>query len=122
MKKNIKLHIESARPKGLPNDLRLELKMARMQLGWTQVELGRRTGLPQMHISNIESGKTIPRYDTLLDLVRILDLDLLVIPKELVPVVQALIRSYRNKTDHEDDEGERPLYSLSEEERHRDEV
>ena len=108
------MHIKPARLKGLPNDLRLELKLSRNKLGWTQTELGRRAGLPQTHISNIENGKTVPRFDTLLDLVRILDLDLLMVPRELVPFIQAQIRgSRRNKDTTHRDEEEHSLYSLN---------
>ena len=114
MKKNIKSHIKPARLGGLPEDLRLELKMARIKRGWTQKELGKFAGLPQMHISGIETGKIVPRFDTLLDLVRVLDRELLTVPKELVPVVQTLIRDHHSKLEkaYEDDE-ERPLYDLS---------
>lgn len=114
MKKNIKSHIKPSRLDGLPEDLRLELKKIRIQRGWTQVELGRRTGLPQTHISGIETGKIVPRFDTLLDLVRVLERDLLMVPRELVPAVQALIRDYHRKEDKAfEDEEERPLYVLS---------
>ncbi len=34
----------------------------------------------------------MPRYDTLLELVRMLDSDLIMVPRSLVPVVQSLIR------------------------------
>jgi transcriptional regulator with XRE-family HTH domain len=65
-----------------------------------------------MHISNLENGKVVPRYDTLLDLVRILDRDLLLIPRALVPAVQALVRDHRNPQDSRyADEGEQPLYA-----------
>ncbi len=114
MKKYIKSHIKSPRLDGLPEDLRLELKKFRVQRGWTQVELGRRTGLPQTHISAIETGKVVPRFDTLLDLVRVLGGDLLMIPSAFLPGVQAIIRAYRHDEDqtHENEE-ERPLYELS---------
>lgn len=95
---------------GLPADLRRGLKEARLKRGWSQAELGRRTSLPQMHISGIESGKIVPRFDTLLDLVRVLDFDLLMVPRALVPAVQALIRDQRNQHQHSDD-GERSLYA-----------
>ena len=88
---NITKHIKPLRPDGLPEDMRLELKEARDKRGWSQRELGSRLGLPQMHISGIESGKIVPRYDTLLELVRMLDRDLLMVPRALVPVVQSLI-------------------------------
>jgi transcriptional regulator with XRE-family HTH domain len=100
---------------GLPTDMRGELKEARRKNGWSQVELGRRTGLPQMHISGIESGKIVPRFDTLLDLVRVLDYDLLMVPRALVPAVQALIRDQRNQTQHGGGE-ERSLYAAENDE------
>lgn len=114
MDENIKSHIKPARLNHLPEELRLELKMARTKRGWTQVELGRRTGLPQAHISGIETGKIVPRFDTLLDLVRVLNRDLLMVPRELVPAVQSLIRDHRRQADKAyEDEEERPLYTLS---------
>ncbi|MBV9267139.1 MAG: helix-turn-helix transcriptional regulator, partial [Acidobacteriaceae bacterium] len=80
--------------------------------GWTQAELGRQVGLPQVHISAIENGKVVPRFNTLLDLVRVLDYDLLLVPRPLVPAVQAIIRDYRRPGASTDaDEGERPLYA-----------
>jgi transcriptional regulator with XRE-family HTH domain len=86
---------------------------ARQKRGWSQVELGRRVGMPQMHISGIETGKIVPRFDTLLDLVRVLDFDLVMVPRPLVPAVQGLIRDYRNPSSDSDlDQGERPLYAL----------
>jgi transcriptional regulator with XRE-family HTH domain len=97
---------------GLPQSFRKELAQARHQRAWSQVELGQKLGLPQAHISGIETGKIVPRFDTLLDLVRVLDRDLLMVPRTLVPVVQALIRDHRNPDLITDaDDGERPLYA-----------
>jgi transcriptional regulator with XRE-family HTH domain len=100
---------------GLPEDLRRELKIARTRRGWSQRELGSRLGLPQMHISGIESGKIVPRYDTLLELVRVLDHDLLMVPRTLVPAVQSLIRD-RKRRDERGESEERALYADTEEE------
>ena len=88
--------------------MRQVLMDARRQRGWSQAELGQRVGLPQMHISAIETGKVIPRFDTLLELVRVLGYDLLLVPRDLVPVVQSLTRE---RHFHGPDEAEeRPLY------------
>jgi transcriptional regulator with XRE-family HTH domain len=100
-------HIKPKRLNGLPEALRLELIKERHQRGWSQAELGQRLGLPQMHISGIETGKIVPRFDTLLDLVRVLGLDLLTVPRALVPAVQSLIRHHSDS-----DEGERSLYAV----------
>jgi transcriptional regulator with XRE-family HTH domain len=109
---NVLSHIKPKRLKGLPAGLRRELIEVRHRRGWSQAELGQRLGLPQMHISAIETGKIVPRFDTLLDLVRVLDRDLLLVPRTLVPAVQALIRDQR-RPDHgtDADEGERSLYA-----------
>ena len=115
-------HIRPKRLNALPDDLRRELSEARHTRGWSQAELGQRLGLPQMHISGIETGKIVPRFDTLLDLVRVLDRDLLMVPRALVPAVEALIRDHRRPhRDTDADEGERPLYAaeLDEEEERR---
>src|ERR1035437_7471923 len=89
------LHIKSERLDRIPDALRRNLVEARKTRGWSQAELGRRVGLPQVHISGIETGKVMPRYNTLLDLVRVLGYDLLLVPRSLVPAVQSLIRDCR---------------------------
>jgi transcriptional regulator with XRE-family HTH domain len=94
--------------------MRRAIVKARREHGWSQLELGRQLGLPQMHISKIETGKVIPRFDTLLELVRVLGHDLLLVPRSLVPAVQSLIRDERSpdRGRARDDEGERPLYAV----------
>ncbi len=126
MRKNITKHIKPLRLEGLPEDMRRELKEARVSRGWSQRELGSRLGLPQMHISGIESGKIVPRYDTLLELVRILDRDLIMVPRALVPAVQSLIRDHL-RHDQQGESEERALYATDEDEqksqeRHNDEL
>lgn len=99
------------RATALPAAMRQVLLAARRQRGWSQAELGQRVGLPQMHISAIETGKVVPRFDTLLELVRVLDHDLVLVPRDLAPVVQSLVK------DHGSDAAEeRPLYAPDEEE------
>jgi transcriptional regulator with XRE-family HTH domain len=110
-------HLKPPRSNGLPEALRHELIEARHKRGWSQAELGQRLGLPQMHISGIETGKIVPRFDTLLELVRVLDRDFLLVPRALVPAVQALIRDHRRPPrDAGTDAGERPLYAADDEE------
>lgn len=97
----------------LPDDLRQEMRAQRKAKGWSQHELGQKAGLAQRHISGIETGKIVPRYDTLLDILRVLDRDLVLIPREILSAVQALIRDYRNHAVH-GQTGERPLYAVEE--------
>lgn len=107
MRNNISRHIKPLRLKGLPADLRQQIKDARAKQGWGQRELGAQIGLPQPHISAIESGEVVPRFDTLLDLVRVLSLDLLLVPRALVPAVLSLIRAQQEPEGSE----ERSLYA-----------
>jgi len=123
MNENITNNIKPLRLGSLPADMRRALKQAREKHGWSQREMARRLGLTQTHISGIESGKIVPRYDTLLELVRTLDNDLLMVPRALVPVVLSLVRD-QAKTDEGEGE-ERPLYADGDEEtteEQRDEV
>lgn len=96
----------------LPEDVRREIRAARRERGWSQLELGRRAGLAQRHISGLETGRTVPRYDTLLDVLRVLDRDLVLAPRALVPVVQSLVRDHRNREAVEA-AGERSLYAVA---------
>lgn len=113
------------RQRVLPSELRLALREAREQRGWSQRELANRLGLTQRHISAIESGKIVPRYDTLLELVRILNHDLLMVPRPLVPAVRSLIRDHLQADRHEGEE--KALYAATDEDErtpggHKDEV
>ena len=109
MKDDAKKGIKVLRQKGLPAELRRALKDAREKRGWSQRDLARRLGIAQRHISGIESGKIVPRYDTLLEFVRMLDRDLLMVPRALVPVVQSLVRDHLKDQPGEGEE--RPLYA-----------
>jgi len=102
--------MKSKRLDRLPESISRTLKSARQRHGWSQAELGKRAGLPQAHISGIETGRIVPRFDTLLDLVRILGFDLVLVPQALVPAVQALTR------DTKGGEEDRPLYAGDNEE------
>ena len=107
MRKHTPKHIRPLRSKGLPADLRQQIKNARAKRHWGQRELAAQVGLQQPHISAIESGEVVPRFDTLLDLVRVLSLDLLLVPRALVPAVLSLIRAQQKPEGSE----ERSLYA-----------
>jgi transcriptional regulator with XRE-family HTH domain len=112
MSTHIPKHIRPLRLKSLPADIRQQIRDARTKLGWGQRELGAKVGLQQPHVSAIESGQVVPRFDTLLDLVRVLSLDLLLVPRELVPAVQSLIRTQQQPEGSD----ERSLYAAGDEE------
>ena len=69
------------------------LKGARTAKGLSQRALSERTGVPQSHISKIESGGTDIRLSSLTELARALDLDLRLVPRKAVPAVDSIVRS-----------------------------
>lgn len=69
-----------------------ELKAARQEKGLKQATLGEKLGLPQSHISKIEKGGTDPRLSTVTELARLLDHELVLVPRQLLPAIRAIIR------------------------------
>jgi len=74
-------------------DIIRTLKEAREAKGLSQRGLSARTGVPQSHISKIESGGTDIRLSSLIELARVLDLDLKLVPRKAVPAVETVVRS-----------------------------
>lgn len=74
------------------NRLVEELKAARRQQGLTQQELGTKLGLPQSHVSKIEKGANDPRLSTIMNMAQIVDQELVLIPRQMVSVVRALLK------------------------------
>jgi transcriptional regulator with XRE-family HTH domain len=72
--------------------LRRALKEAREKRGWSQRNLASRLSVGQRHIFGIESGKILPRYDTLLELVRALVSPRLDLPLLIDQVKQRILR------------------------------
>jgi HTH-type transcriptional regulator/antitoxin HipB len=66
------------------------IKRAREDKGLSQRALGERVGLPQSHLSKIESGAVDLQTSNLMQIARALDLELTLIPRAALPVVQAL--------------------------------
>ena len=83
------------------------LKSARLEKKLKQSELGSKLGLPQSHISKIEQGVTDPRLSTVADMARVLDQELVLVPRVMLPVIQAIIRGEGEQT---------PMWQLDEEE------
>lgn len=69
------------------------LREARENKGLSQRELSRSAGVPQSHISKIESGNVDLRLTSLVELARALDLELTLVPRNTVPAVQSIIRT-----------------------------
>ncbi|MBV8685976.1 MAG: helix-turn-helix transcriptional regulator [Alphaproteobacteria bacterium] len=70
------------------------LRDARVAKGLTQRELGERVGLPQSHISKIEQGAVDLQFSSLSELARALDLELKLVPRQALPAVEGLVRTF----------------------------
>ena len=69
------------------------LRSAREARGLSQRELSARSGVPQGHISKIENGTVDLRLSSLVELARVLDLELTLVPRKALPAVQTIVRS-----------------------------
>ncbi|MBY0291682.1 MAG: helix-turn-helix domain-containing protein [Alphaproteobacteria bacterium] len=72
-------------------DLIKELRVARNKKGFTQSALAHRVGLPQGHISSIEQGKIDLRVSTLIQMARILEYEVMLVPSQFTSLVKAMI-------------------------------
>ena len=69
------------------------LRSARKARGLSQRALGAKAGVPQSHISKIENGTVDLRLSSLVELARVLDLELTLVPRKAIPAVHAIVRS-----------------------------
>ncbi|MCY4551439.1 MAG: helix-turn-helix transcriptional regulator [Defluviicoccus sp.] len=67
------------------------LRDARQARGLSQRALGAKAGIAQGHISKIENGAVDLRLSSLVELARVLDLDLVLVPRKAVPAVDAIV-------------------------------
>lgn len=68
------------------------IKAAREKKGLSQRALAAKTGVAQSHISKIEAGAVDLQTSSLMEIARALDLELMLIPRALLPAAQALQR------------------------------
>jgi transcriptional regulator with XRE-family HTH domain len=66
------------------------LKAARQAKGLSQRELSALAGVPQAHISKIENAAVDLKLSSLVELARVLGLELMLVPRRLVPAVQSM--------------------------------
>lgn len=88
----------------------LALKEARQKKFLSQRALSKKTGIPQSHISKIENGEIDLQTSSLIEITRALDLELMLVPRPLIPTFQTLMRQ-----DKKDGEEQIPAYRLEEE-------
>ncbi len=71
-----------------------QLATARKEQMLSQEQLGSKVGLKQAYVSEIENGRRDSGLSIVQDLARILGFELMLIPRQLVPGVEQLIRSH----------------------------
>lgn len=89
--------------------LAVGLKQARESKGLSQRELGARIAVPQSHISKIESGTVDLKASSLIEFARALDLEVMLVPRSLVPAVEALSRPSQERQDLQPEEAKSVL-------------
>ena len=68
------------------------LRSAREAKQLSQRAMSELAGVPQSHISKIESGGVDLRVSSLIELARVLDLELILVPRKSVPAVTSIVR------------------------------
>jgi transcriptional regulator with XRE-family HTH domain len=74
-------------------DISASIRQARKDKGLTQRELGQRVGLPQSHISKIESGVVDLQLSSLAEIARALDLEVKLVPRKALPAIEGTVRA-----------------------------
>ncbi len=70
-----------------------KLKAEREARGLSQLALSKLAGIPQSHISKIENGTVDLRLSSLIELARVLGLELILVPRKALPAVKSIVRS-----------------------------
>ncbi len=67
------------------------IKERRKTLGLTQKVVSEKLSIPQSHFSKIESGLSDTRMSTIVDICRVLELEMTLVPNNKIRVVRALM-------------------------------
>ncbi len=77
----------------MTHDLIAALAQTRKAARITQAQLAERAGLSRMAVQRTETGDVDPRFSTLQEMARVLDMDLIAVPTQLRAELQAFIQS-----------------------------
>lgn len=77
-------------------DIIQAIKTARKDRRLSQRDLSARSGIAQSHISKIENGSVDITLSTLVELARALDLEVMFVPRKLIPAVKSITKSARH--------------------------
>ena len=79
--------------RSMNSDLISTLAQARKAARITQADLAARAGLSRMAVQRTETGDVDPRFSTLQEMARVLEMDLIAVPSALRAELQAFIQS-----------------------------
>jgi transcriptional regulator with XRE-family HTH domain len=89
-----------------------EIQGQRAKAALSQRALAARSGLTQSHISQIETGRLEPGLSSFIEMARALDLEVVLVPKKLLPAVQGVLRPSADGLSPED--GQSALFTKGE--------
>ena len=69
-----------------------QLRTARIKKNLNQAQLGKKIGAAQGYVSNIEAGKIDMRVSNFIEMARVLDLELILVPRRLTPLIKSIIK------------------------------
>lgn len=92
-------------------DIIQAMKTARNEQHLSQRDLSARSGIAQSHISKIENGSVDITLSTLVALARALGLEIMLVPRKLIPVVKSITKSTGQDLKHSSGIPE-PAYTL----------
>ena len=92
-------------------EIAASLRAAREEKGLSQRALAARAGLPQGHISRIESGQVDLRVSSLAEIARALDQEVMLVPRRALPAVRSIVRGISDTGSAKVDRP-KPAYSL----------
>lgn len=67
------------------------LQAARDRSGLTQRAFAEKAGTTQARVSKIENGETDARLSTIIEFARTLDLELMLVPRQHIPAIKAIL-------------------------------
>jgi transcriptional regulator with XRE-family HTH domain len=89
-----------------------EVQGQRIKAVLSQRALAARSGLTQAHISQIETGRLEPGLSSFIEMARALDLEIVLVPKKLLPAVQGVLRPSADGSSPDD--GQSALFTKGE--------
>ena len=85
--------VKPATASDLLSELGHLFREGRQRAKLTQDQVASRAGLSRVSYRAVETGAAAPRAGTLINIARALGMEMMLIPKEMVPAVQAMLRS-----------------------------